>query len=172
MKLKKKPLLIIIGLIIGSILYSCVKEEEYPIIPEIKYEDFILLYNPVSGFIERGVLKITFKDGDGDIGLIKSEANPPYDYNLFISYFEIRYGDTVPIYNNPFNGDTIIFNSTIPNLTPEGPVKAISGEIQDTLYINYPNSEFDTIMFEVYLVDRAEHQSNIISTPLIKRNFD
>ncbi|MCD4696876.1 MAG: hypothetical protein K8S16_11625 [Bacteroidales bacterium] len=157
--------------IMGIILFSCVKKEEYPIVPEIKFEDFILLYNTELGFIERGVLKITFKDGDGDIGLKQDETEPPYDYNLFIDYFEIRFGDTVRVYNNTYNGDTMLYNERIPYLTPEGSVKAICGEIQDTMLINYQNSEFDTIMFEVYLLDRALHQSNTITTPTIIRNL-
>lgn len=157
---------------LAGITTSCIQEEEYPIIPEITYDDFILLYNTYEGFVDRGVLKLSFKDGDGDIGLNQYETEPPYDYNMFISYFEIQHGDTVRIYNNPVNGDTLIFNMRIPILLPGGGEKAIHGEIQDTLLINYKNSEFDTIMFEVYIVDRALHESNTIITPLIIRNFE
>lgn len=162
----------LIFLLLVSIVISCVKEEEYPIVPAIEFEDFVLLFNTSENFIDRGVLKLTFKDGDGDIGLTQNETEPPYDYNMYISYYEIQFGDTVRIYNNPVNGDTLIFNARIPLLLPEGSEKSIHGEIQDTLLINYKNSEFDTIMFEVYIMDRALHESNTIQTPLIIRNFD
>jgi hypothetical protein len=83
--------------IIVLLSLSCIKEEEYPIIPEIEFENFVLLYNPLSGNIERGVLKISFKDGDGDIGLYQTDTAPPYDFNLFITYYEIQNRDTVEI---------------------------------------------------------------------------
>ena len=65
--------------------------------------------------------------------------------------------------------DTLSLSARIPNLTPEGINKAISGEIQDTLFIYNFNSDYDTIKFEAYIVDRALHISNKISTPLIVR---
>ncbi|MCB0824455.1 MAG: hypothetical protein KDC09_17285 [Bacteroidales bacterium] len=157
---------------ISLFIISCNDKETYPIIPEIKFEDFVLLYNPTSGLIERGVLKISFKDGDGDIGLRQGETDPPFDYNLFITYFEIQNRDTVEvIIVDPVSGDTANFNARIPILTPEGNNKSIKGEIEDTLFVYNPNSDFDTIMYNVYLVDRALHKSNVIQTPLIVRNF-
>ncbi|MCB2219674.1 MAG: hypothetical protein KQI35_04700 [Bacteroidetes bacterium] len=158
-------------IIMATMLYSCQDEEQYPIIPEIKYEDFVLLYNPASGIIERGVLKISFKDGDGDIGLRQNETTPPYDYNLFITYYEIQYGDTIEVFLvDPVSGDTSNFHARVPILTPEGNNKSIKGEIEDTLFVYNPNSDFDTIMYSVYLVDRALHKSNVITTPMIRRN--
>lgn len=158
--------------ILTVVSWSCLKEEEYPIVPEIKFEDFILLLNTQTNIIERGVLKISFKDGDGDIGLYQTDVDPPYDFNLFIDYFEIRNKDTVRVYQvDPISGDTSTFNARIPLLTPKGSDKSIKGEIEDTLFIYDPTSAFDTIMFKVYLVDRALHKSNVIQTPLIRRNF-
>ncbi len=152
------------------VLASCRDEETYPIIPQIQYEDFVLLYNPVTGIIERGVLKISFKDGDGDIGLKQNETDPPYDYNLFITYYEIQNGDTVEVYLvDPVSGDTANFHARVPVLTPEGNNKSIKGEIEDTLFVYNPNSDFDTIMYSIYLKDRALHKSNVIQTPLIIR---
>ena len=158
--------------ILSMVLFAaCKRKEVYPIIPEIKYEDFVLLYNPVTQSVDQGVLKITFKDGDGDIGLNPEESDPPYDYNLFIDYYEIQNKDSVHVTNSPFTGDTLIFNARVPILTPTGSNKSISGEIQDTMLINYPNSQFDTIFYKIYLMDRALHESNTIYTPLIIRNF-
>ena len=169
----KKVIKYLLGFtILVSISWGCLQDEEYPIIPEIVYEDFILLLNTQSGIIERGVLKFSFKDGDGDIGLHQSDVDPPYDFNLFIDYFEIQNKDTVQIFLvDPASGDTSTFNARIPILTPKGSDKSIKGEIEDTLFIYDPTSAFDTIMFKVYLVDRALHKSNVIQTPLIKRSL-
>lgn len=154
------------------ILVSCLQDEEYPIIPEITFENFILLFNTQTQIIERGVLKISFKDGDGDIGLYQTDTAPPYDFNLFITYYEIQNKDTVEIFLvDPISGDTSTFNARIPILTPKGSDKSIKGEIEDTLFIYDPTSPYDTIMFEVYLMDRALHKSNVVKTPLILRSF-
>lgn len=162
---------VILAILVVS-FWGCLKDEEYPIIPEIKFEDFVLLLNTQTGIIHRGVLKFSFKDGDGDIGLRSSDTAAPYDFNLFIDYFEIQNKDTVPIYLvDPVSGDTSSFNARIPVLTPKGSSKAIKGEIEDTLFIYDPTSSFDTIMFRVYIVDRALHKSNVIHTPLIRRSL-
>lgn len=153
-------------------LMSCLRDEDYPIIPEIQYEDFVLLFNTQTQIIERGVLRISFKDGDGDIGLYQTDTAPPFDFNLFIKYFEIQNKDTVEIFLvDPASGDTSTFNARIPILTPTGSNKSIKGEIEDTMFIYDPTSSFDTIMFEVYLMDRALHKSNVVTTPLILRSF-
>lgn len=116
--------------------------------------------------MEQGVLKFSFKDGDGDIGLEQYEQEPPYDYNLFITLYEIQNGDSVEI------DPPLTLNQRIPILTPDGNDKSIRGEIEDTLIIYDPSSAFDTIYLELYILDRALNQSNTISTPLLLRKFD
>ena len=51
--------------------------------------------------------------------------------------------------------DTLTLSARIPNLTPDATNKAISGEIQDTMYIYNFNSVFDTLKFEAFIYDRA-----------------
>lgn len=164
--------IITIGLLVFAI-YSCEEPEIYPIIPEIKFEDFLLHYNSGINAYDRGVLKISFKDGDGDIGLQQWEQNPPYDYNFFISLYEIKNGDSVEYINVIYNPstqtfDTITFNQRIPMLTPSGPEKSISGEIEDTLDVFNPDYQLDTVFFKVFIRDRALHESNTIVTPTMK----
>lgn len=171
--LKKLITNIILVAILAASIYSCEKEETYPIIPEIKFEDFLLHYNSGLNAYDKGVLTISFKDGDGDIGLKQHENDPPYDFNFFISLYEILGGDSVeyrPVVYNPSTQtfDTVTFNQRIPMLTPDGPNKSISGTIEDTLYIFSPDYQLDTIFFKVFIRDRALHESNVITTPLMK----
>jgi hypothetical protein len=147
-------------------MLSCSKKDEYPIIPEIEFEGMIKIYNSNLNLYDRGVLRISFKDGDGDIGLRDNDVLPPYDYNFFVKYYELRNGKEVHV----VIADTNEFNARIPVLTPEGSVKAIKGEIEDTLFIYNFQSSFDTIKFDAYLIDRALHKSNTISTGWFRRN--
>jgi len=165
---------IILIIVIVGMFYSCKKKDVYPTVPEIKFENFLTIYYGGLSYPDRGVLIFSFTDGDGDIGLYQSDTLPPYDYNLFISYFEIQNGDTVEVFltqTDPATGDidTLNFNGRIPLLTPPGSNKSISGEVEDTIFIHNPLSPFDTIMFKAYMVDRALHKSNTITTPLIIR---
>ncbi len=171
--MKLKRLALLIGLL-SLTAPSCKKYENYPPEPSIKFMDITLLRDQ-QGIDQRGVLRFSFADGDGNIGLYNNDTLPPYDYNLFVKYFEKQNGVFKEIFlitPNYINDTTIVydtasFNGRIPILTPAGKNKAISGEIEDTLFVNNPLSSFDTIMFEVYIQDRDLNKSNTIQTPPI-----
>ena len=158
---------LIIFLAIGILFSSCIKKEEYPFVTHIEYVDFTKIQNSL-GIDEKGILKISFTDGDGDIGLAPGDTFGPfsrdsaYYYNFFIKYFEKQKGIIKEI-ELPFPN-----NSRIPFLTPSGKNKALKGDIEITLFINNPLTTYDTILFQAYIVDRALHKSNVISTPEIK----
>ena len=174
MKYSGLTYLLVIILTVG-IFISCQKEEQYPIIPELEFDQFVKLWNPQTMIYERGVFVITFKDGDGDIGLKDDEVDPPFDFNLFINYYELQNGDTVLtplVFYDPATQtyDTSTHNARIPVLTPAGTNKSISGTIEDTLFMYNYQSGFDTIMFDAYIVDRALHESNVVNTGWFIRN--
>ncbi len=177
MKYSAKIGLILVG-IMGIALFSCRKFEEYPIEPVIKFDHFSLLLNTQTGKTDRGVLAISYTDGDGDLGLRSRDTFVPFNhgseyyYNFLIKYFEKQNGVfvEVPILSwNPEEQkfDTITFNSRFPYLTPDHGNKAIKGIIQDTVYVNNPLSAFDTIKFKVSIYDRALNLSNEVETPEI-----
>jgi len=165
---------ILFALIIVFALVSCKDYEEYPLEPKIEFIEFTVLRD-AQGIDQRGIIHISYTDGDGNIGLYPEDTVAPYDYNLFIKYLEQQNGvfkeiflvtpryinDTTLVY------DTATFNARIPILTPAGRNKAIRGEIEDTLFINNPLSQYDTIKFEAYIVDRDLNKSNTIATPPI-----
>lgn len=171
-------LFVLIAFILGFV--SCKKVQKFSEIPRIEYIHFEKIYNPDLGISDRGVLSFSFEDGDGDIGLNNNDTLPPfnasseYHYNLIITYFEMQNGELVEVpilWYNPQTEqyDTLSLSARIPNLSPLGTNKAINGEIHDTLFIYNYNSTFDTIKFEASIYDRALHESNTISTPLIIR---
>jgi len=167
-------------LIVGSVVLSCRKFEDFPDIPAITYDNFLTLMNPQSGITERGVLIFSYTDGDGDLGLASRDTLFPYDkdgdyyYNLIIKYFEKQNGVFIEVPLLSWNSDssyydTLTFNSRFPVLTPISGNPAIKGVFQDTLFIYNPLSEFDTIKFKAYIIDRALNKSNEIETQEIVR---
>jgi len=159
-------------------MFSCQKFEEYPLEPNIAFESFTLFVDTISdgdtvkAVTNRGVLAISYTDGDGDLGLRSEDtlypfnSGSPYYYNIIVSYYEKQNGIfvKVPVTNPSGDVDTINFNGRFPFLTPFGIHKAIKGIINDTLPVNNPNSTFDTIKFSVYIYDRALNKSNEIET--------
>lgn len=148
-------------------LASCRKYEEYPPEPEIGYVDFVFLVNEETGISENAVLSISYRDGDGDIGLEQSDTLAPYHftgeyhYNLIIKLFERQNGVFVEM---PY-----AFNYRIPPLIPKDQKKSIKGIIENELPIYDPNSSFDTIRFTVKVIDRALNISNEVTTPAFVR---
>ncbi len=166
--------------IYGLAAISCKRLEEYPPEPTVKYLGFERIFNPVDSIYDRGILQFEFTDGDGDLGLMKGDTFPPFNfgskyyYNLIIDYYEVQNGveTKVPLtfYNpNTQQYDTIYLSARIPLLTPVGANKSISGEILDTLFIYNYNSDFDTLFFKFNIIDRALHESNIEKTSYIVR---
>lgn len=164
--MKIRITIIIPMIIVLMIFLSCNKEEDFPDIPHIEFLDFTKIQNS-NTIDEKGILKIYFTDGDGDMGLADYDTMPPYDknsiyyYNFFITYFEKQHGQFVEVV------PAVTFNSRIPVLTSSSSNGAIKGEIEIELFINNPFSVYDTIRFDAYIVDKALQASNVISTPEI-----
>jgi hypothetical protein len=156
--------LFIISIISGS--SGCVKQENYPDVPQIQFLSYTSVFD-TGQYAVRGILTISFTDGNGDIGLNSRDTLPPYDtagpyyYNYVINYFEKQQGAFKQIDLNP------PFSVRIPVLNREFPGKPIKGIITDTLGLNNPHPLFDTIKFEAFIYDRTLNKSNVISTPEI-----
>lgn len=143
-----------------TLLPSCVKEKDFPIEPRIEFLSFTQ-YTPDSA----GCL-ISFKDGDGDIGIMDGDETTPNDYKL-----KYLYKDTDGSFK-PFDAidstaamDTLFYSYRVPNLTPEGQYKALDGEILAKLTAAPLYWPLHTIVkFEIQLRDRAGHLSNKVMT--------
>ncbi len=170
MKLTSK-LSIILILLVFVILFSCSKEKEYPVIPDIKYNQFF--YNSSN---EEGNLIIGFTDGDGDIGLTSNHIFPPFDstsiyhYNFYIDIYEKIngiYKRFVVFNSSTQQNDTIVFKYRIPFIEPVSANGSLKGEFTTKINIGLmlPFLHTDTLMFKAYIYDRALHKSNVINTP-------
>ncbi len=150
--------------VIGILFWTgCLKQESFSDVPEIGFQGFYGIYD-TGHYPQKGVLVISFQDGNGDIGLNDSYNYPPFDsgspyyYNFIINYYEKQNGQFVIV--EPF----FPLNARIPVLNPLYPGKPIKGTIADTLFLN-PVPQHDTIRLEAYIYDRALNKSNVITTP-------
>jgi len=161
--LKNIILLIIVG---GFLFSSCTKHEVYSVIPKIEYKSFEKIPSN-TGEDNKAYMTISFTDGDGDIGLNPEDTFPPYNpgakyyYNFFIEYYELQ-GDSFVKIDLPITN-----NSRIPYVEPNLAELGIKGEIEIELYFNNIMSNADSIKYEMYIVDRSLHKSNVVLTPAI-----
>jgi hypothetical protein len=175
---KIKVSITVLAVISVFILASCHHEPEFSIIPEIKYEDYILYKNQ---FGKDTALKliISYTDGDGDLGLEQSDTFPPFNTGslyhacMYIYYYEFVDSQFVEIRPEIAGipiGDTIRFPYRFRNLTPDTPNKTIKGEIEWHTNLIQPQKN-NLIKFRIFIFDRALHKSNVIETPEIYYNF-
>ena len=172
----------IIGLLLLALaVCSCQKPVEYPIEPRITYEGFTYLINADSTFSGEGIIAFSYTDGDGDLGLDDSDTLSPFGfhdthyYNMVIDYLKCVNGeflktpllsphvptspaDTLVLY------DTVTFNARFKRLRDSEEPKAISGTMEYKLTVQNPFSPNDTVKFEIRILDRALHESNVIQT--------
>lgn len=148
-------------------LSGCMKKESYPDIPQIEFVSYTNVFD-TGRYAIQGILNISFRDGNGDIGFYSdADTFPPYQpggqyyYNYVIIYFEKQNGVYKQIDLSP------PFSSRIPWLTPLDPGKAIKGTISDKMDFMNPIHLYDTIQLKAFIYDRALHQSNVITTPEI-----
>ncbi|MGM0612467.1 MAG: hypothetical protein ACQESM_03035 [Bacteroidota bacterium] len=144
------------------LLTSCTEEEDYPIEPKIEFENFKKINNDSTG-----IITLSFTDGDGDIGLKDSDTTDPYTgeyfYNFFLYIFEKNNGQYDSVETD------IPFHGRIPELEGVQEGESIKGEIDIEVDI-YSMDIFipaDSVVFDIYIVDRALHHSNTVRSPLI-----
>lgn len=152
----------IIFILAGTFLFvtSCVKEKTFPPEPHIEFIKYIKYGNDSADCI------ISFKDGDGDIGIKDDDTITKDDFIMKYLYkgtdglfhpFDIV--DTTAVM------DTFFIPYRIPYLTPDGQYKALDGEIKAKLRVPplyVPGHS--TVKFEIYIRDRAGHISNRVQT--------
>lgn len=211
-------------LLLGVFVSSCLTPPEFPDTPSIDYFDVTFQKGATVIDADTLAVTLTFRDGDGDMGLskdfdngepyndlwyfVKSDGtllrlsdrnNPPYDtlpayvfpyyctnyvvedidtlyvqrnkyhHNYFVKYFVKKNG----IYEE-FNWVTafdplcgITFNGRYPLLSDPNRDKPLEGKLKYKMSSAGFELLFrqDTLMLEIYILDRALNQSNTIQTP-------
>ena len=147
------------------VVVSCRETLKYSETPEITQ---IVSFEQVLDSITsapKGRLTFMFTDGDGDMGLAPGDTFAPYNpgsdyyYNFFITLFERQHGEFVLI------EPPMPLHARIPVLA-KNPPEPIEVKLAIDVDIN-PFSEFDTVYYEFFVVDRALNHSNTIKTPEI-----
>lgn len=161
-------------LLFGSFLLafafsSCLKGEEYPPEP-------VLRFKSIRTTPDSAILSFEFTDGDGNFGLRQEDTSGAFDdcvrrYNLFCEYYELRNGQWVHVEIDPCeNPNSVPFYYRVPLVEPTGQFKAQKGEIRVVITpFYYLPGGFDTCRFEARVMDRAFTTSNTVRTALFTK---
>ncbi|MGZ4056129.1 MAG: hypothetical protein ACXVPY_09450 [Bacteroidia bacterium] len=152
--------ILVLTVICVSLFSACIKEKSFPPQPVIEFKQYVSHGQDSADCI------ISFKDGDGDVGILSSDTISPNDFKM-----KYLYKDTDGVFK-PFDAidttavmDTLFYSYRVPNLTPDGQYKALDGEIKAKLRavpIYMPGHHI--VKFEITLRDRAGHLSNKVTT--------
>lgn len=145
-----------------ALLASCASPPEYPIEPHIEFvslsKDTLRRAFGNNFFLDTLYITFSFTDGDGDIGDAENDR-------VFIT--DLRNNETTRL-EIPF----------VPELGASNGIKGKITARQFTKCCDYPDSLFlidcqdvlaslpyDLVNFELYIVDREDHKSNVIQLP-------
>lgn len=173
--------------LMGVGVASCISPPDYSDTPEISFKsitsvpfDSVNERGSPAGSYNRVTVTISFKDGDGDLGLANEDINPPYAatnpngtpnkyYNNYFFAIQERNGDgTFSDFVLP-NPD-LNYNSRYPRLEPDtqGDRKQpLKGDLSFKQAFGTGSPPFvkgRTIRFRISIADRALHESNEIFT--------
>lgn len=127
---------------------SCNDAPVFPIEPQI---EFVSISPEVGTQLtaDEIVLTFSYQDGDGDLGYEGDATN-----NLFVEDTRAAFA------GNPGRISAYSFES----LTPDTRKPSIQGNITITMLTPLYESSEEPVVFEVYILDRAGHKSNVIRT--------
>jgi hypothetical protein len=181
---------------ISSLFFACKKPPVYPETPSIEFQSVKnISYTRNEMKYDSLIITISFKDGDGDIGLEQKDTIRPFQRIEKFLYDSVKTDSIIGFEPNFFyfnyhatmyikkNGVFELFPLPDPNLNYNGRIGMLNkstrtGPIEGTIDYagirirqrNAPNP-LDTIMFEIQLVDRKLNISNKIRTSEIITNL-
>lgn len=175
-----------VGMLMLSMMMSCFGEPEFPKEPAIEYswiENNVVTSS--SGVTYDSVyIGISFRDGDGDLGLSSADTLYPYgpyeDDKLPQDTVENKYRNNyfVTVLRKEEDGDyhPVIFENNqsfdgrFPILNNSGRDRPLEGELRYggvTIFYDIfdsPIEKGDSIKFRVHIADRALNESNEVIT--------
>jgi hypothetical protein len=164
------------SLLNAFLLSGCLTEPKFPIEPEIRFESIRKINIPPDPNIVGGgardsvIITLHFQDGDGDLGLSQAQQNeePWNSSKNYVVETLVKRGSTWQEYRD-ISGNRADYSSNFPPLVElSSKPNPIEGTLDFSITflksILNPNAPNDTLMFKVFIRDRALHQSNLVDT--------
>jgi hypothetical protein len=159
-------------LVIGCGMWGCEKAASYPDTPEIHFKGLEVKIDgadPLGEKIKSAYLSFSFIDGDGDLGVRDVNSRDTVSKIHYTWMKKLDDGTYEPyVYETGITTDAIRipYDEDVMN-KDEAHNKFLKGTMDIKLTIPYGSSiaGMDTIRIEFFIVDRADHKSNVDITP-------
>jgi hypothetical protein len=136
---------------------TCIRPPNYPVEPQIAFSNMTKnVMRQGYGSEDSVYISLTFTDGDGDLGGTSGKDS----LNVFIT--------------DRRNNKPVEQTYRIPFVPEAGAKNGISGEIKFLMFTTCclslepcrprPSKPIDTLVYEIYIKDRAGHKSNAVQT--------
>ncbi len=157
--------ILIVAVLLAVVLNAC----ELPIFPKEPAISFKELRPNRTG--DTLVLTITFRDGDGDLGISTDDTLESFNY--YAEPFKKVDGEfrraELPQY---IPGVISTFNGRFPVLKRDGQPGPIEGDLDYTITLldppDFTNENYilpyDTVRFQVFINDRQKNRSNVVTS--------
>ncbi len=160
-----------------ALLSGCYKEPNFEIIPQIEFKDLQkeVLLDAFDGRKKDSIIvTVKFQDGDGDLGYddkkdadakAKKEAAAKGDFAYVIKAFRMRRGKLAEVVYEPSLSGFFLALKT------DGKPGPIEGDLDYSM--DFPHAfsfKKDSIKFQIYIKDRAGHQSNVVESKFVILN--
>jgi hypothetical protein len=140
---------------------TCIRPPDYPIEPQITFSSMTKnVMRQGYGTEDSVYINLTFTDGDGDLGGVGSVNGSKDSLNVFIT--------------DKRNNKPVEQTYRIPFVPEAGAKNGISGELKFLMFTTCCLSlepcrppaprAADTLVYEIYIKDRAGHKSNAVQT--------
>lgn len=163
---------------------ACEEAPDYPEEPSIEFKSLTAeRVNPTDGNTPYNIITLTisYKDGDGDLGLSEDDRkSPPFNDTRPNSYNEYHFNYLVKLYwfNNAtqqfelYNVPFLSYDGAFPRLLKDtDKPQPIRGDIVyqpgGTSGLTITTPQFrpgNRIKYQVQIIDRAQHKSNVLMT--------
>ena len=155
---------------------ACFNPPEYPLAPEIAFEDIDFRGAKATGERDALVLTISFRDGDGNLGLSSTDVEPPFhDVNFYLA----NDGDIIEVKKRTVYDQLPQFVDVPPNVrgklvtnrTPKDPlykdlIPAYIDEHSSCTYYTYTTSGLYVEEDDIHIFDES-YNYKVLSYPNI-----
>ncbi len=154
------------------LILACERPPDYDLTPKIAFksiEKYVIIGSLSLAKQDSVVVTLSFEDGDGDLGMdANNVGTEPYVNFYERNYHAILYKKVKGVYEEVkgVDGEVLEYGGVFPELIDEqGP---IDGNLNYHILISHNNAQvleaFDTLRFDIFIVDRALNKSNTITT--------
>lgn len=143
------------------LFFSCKKPDKYSSTPRIEFDTLVYyaFENEDEEKMKQAELTFSVYDGEGDIGSFADQT----DNNFFSTLYVMENGELV----KGEDVGLVDYNYKLPFIEEDDRNINFEADITVEFLYNSLSMKYDTILYEFYLIDQMEHESNKVKSDTV-----